>query len=90
MQISISNSIRGFRGGIGNTQKIVNLFNTRVFADGGTFEAESCLKNTIIELGGMSNEGLIVFNFQQRVLTDGGVCEAQDCLINTLKNLNNI
>jgi hypothetical protein len=90
MQISISNSIKGFRGGKNNVQKVVDAFKSRVLADGGTFEAEGCLKKTLIELGGFSNEGLIVFNFQQRVFIEGGVCEAQTCLIDTLTNLNNI
>ena len=98
MQISISNSIKGALPSSGGTPPIgtpfiftvVDAFKSRVLADGGTFEAEGCLKKTLIELGGFSNEGLIVFNFQQRVFIEGGVCEAQTCLIDTLTNLNNI
>jgi hypothetical protein len=49
MQISISNSIRGFRSG-NLIKKIVKDFKARVLADGGTFEAESCLITQIQEL----------------------------------------
>ncbi|MEX1383647.1 hypothetical protein [Lutibacter sp.] len=90
MQISISNSVKGFRNVKNNVQQIVDAFKDRVLADGGIFESEVCLKQTLLSLGRMSDEGLIVFNFQQRVFTDGGDCESQVCLIDTLTNLNNI
>lgn len=90
MQISISIAVRGLSVGISNTQKLVNSFETRVLADGGTFEAGDCLNTTLIGLGGISDEWLIIFDFRQRVLTDGGVFEAESCLNTTLTNLNNI
>jgi len=50
MQISISNSVKGFRGGKNNVQKIVDAFKDRVLADGGIFEAEVCLIDTLTNL----------------------------------------
>jgi hypothetical protein len=43
MIIAIANCVGGQKSGIKKEQKIVDAFKTRVLADGGTFEAESCL-----------------------------------------------
>jgi hypothetical protein len=36
-----------FRGGIDSIKKLINAFKIRVLADGGTFEAEQCLKDSL-------------------------------------------
>ena len=66
---------------------IVNDFQIRVLSDGGTFEAESCLKKQIYDLGGISAEGFIFYNFNNRVVADGGTFEAEQCLITQIQEL---
>jgi hypothetical protein len=91
MQISISNTIKGSRSGLSGTQQLINAFKARVLADGGIFEAEQCLKKTLIGLGGISSyEGFLISNFTTRVLADSGIIEAQSCLLTTLENLDRI
>jgi hypothetical protein len=52
MFIAISNSIGSLKSGGKNakTKNLVKAFKARVLADGGTFEAESCLITQIQEL----------------------------------------
>lgn len=68
--------------------RYINNFKSRVLADGGTFEAQTCLQRTLasllIEFGEVEE---IVYNFKSRVLADGGSFEAEPCLLTTLNEL---
>jgi hypothetical protein len=70
---------------------ILNKFKSRVIADGGTFEADNCLKNNIIALGGVYGVGLnTISDFAKRVQTDGGTFEAENCLLNIINSLGGV
>ena len=72
-------------GGMAYLVTFVNNFQTRVTTDLGTFEAYSCLYNTIN--GDLSNGGALFLPFRARVLADGGVSEAEVCLIDFINTL---
>jgi hypothetical protein len=70
---------------------ILNKFKSRVIADGGTFEADNCLKNNIIALGGVYGVALNTINdFANRVVADGGTFEAENCLLNIINSLGGV
>ena len=70
---------------------VVDTFKDRVLADGGTFEADNCLKNEIISLGGVSGVALnTISDFANRVQTDGGTFEAENCLLNIINSLGGV
>ena len=50
MFIAIANAIGSNRKSIDKNTKLIKSFKARVLADGGTFEAESCLKTTLESL----------------------------------------
>ena len=62
-----------------------NAFQSRVTTDLGTFEAYSCLYNTM--LGELSNGGAKTLLFEGRVGLDSGVVEADTFLISFINNL---
>jgi hypothetical protein len=64
----------------------VDDFRARVLNDGGTFEAYSCLYNSI--RGNLSYGGYLTHKFQSRVSLDGGQFEANGCLVNFINSLN--
>lgn len=68
--------------------KIISDFKTRVLADGGTFEAQTCLQKTLasllIEFGEVEE---IIYDFKTRVLANGGLFEAETCLSTILNEL---
>jgi hypothetical protein len=59
-------------------------FKTRVLADGGIIEAETCLS---VFLGTLIKD--LEFNFNLRIKEDNGNLEAESCLNIILTNLNN-
>lgn len=68
--------------------RYINNFKTRVLADGGTFEAQTCLQKTLSSL--LINFGEveeIVYNFKTRIIADGATFEAESCLLTTLNEL---
>jgi hypothetical protein len=70
---------------------VANKFKDRVLADGGTFEADSCLVNQINSLGGVNGVAInTISDFANRVQTDGGVFEAENCLLNTINSLGGV
>lgn len=70
---------------------IIERFEDRVLADGGTFEAPNCLKNKIESLGGVNGIALnTISDFSQRVLADGGVIESENCLLNQINDLGGV
>jgi hypothetical protein len=70
---------------------VVETFKDRVLADGGTFEADNCLKNEIISLGGVNGVALnTISDFANRVQTDGGTFEAENCLLNIINSLGGV
>ena len=70
---------------------VANKFKDRVIADGGTFQADSCLKNNIIALGGVYGVALnTITDFAKRVLLDSGTYEAENCLLNTINSLGGV
>jgi hypothetical protein len=70
---------------------IVDGFKQNVIADGGTFEADACLKKQIESLGGVYGVGLnTVNNFAKRVQTDSGTFEGQNCLLQTINSLGGV
>ena len=70
---------------------VANKFKDRVLADGGTFEANNCLKNQINSLGGVFGVALnTISDFANRVQTDGGTFEAENCLLNTINDLGGV
>ena len=70
---------------------VANKFKDRVLADGGTFEANNCLKNQINSLGGVYGVALnTITDFANRVQTDGGTYEAENCLLNTINDLGGV
>jgi hypothetical protein len=73
-------------------QSLINAFTARVAADGGTFEAETCLLNQLTALNNIASDPIqpLVAAFGLRVVTDGGVMEAETCLLNQLTFLNSI
>lgn len=83
MNISISNIIG--RSNVSNSNPLITAFVARVYADGGTFEAESCLNATINYLNSITS---LVGDFKERVYADEGVVEAQECLVTTINYLN--
>jgi hypothetical protein len=75
-----------FKGG-SLANSIANDFRTRVLADGGTFEAYSCLVGDINEL---LSQPQIATTFNLRVLADSGTFEQINCLQTTITDLQNI
>ena len=70
---------------------VIERFEDRVLADGGTFEAFNCLKNQVDSLGGVSGIALnTITDFAARVLADGGVFESENCLLNTINDLGGV
>ena len=70
---------------------VVNKFKERVIADGGTFEADSCLVSEINSLGGVYGVALnTISDFANRVQTDGGTFEAENCLLNIINDLGGV
>lgn len=70
---------------------VVDRFKERVEDDGGTFEAGTCLQNTILSLGGVYGVGLnTVTDFSQRVLADSGTFESGNCLLQTINSLGGV
>ena len=70
---------------------VANKFKDRVLADGGTFEANNCLKNQINSLGGVYGVALnTITDFANRVQTDGGTYETENCLLNTINSLGGV
>ena len=70
---------------------VANKFKDRVLADGGTFEANNCLKNQINSLGGVYGVALnTITDFANRVQTDGGTYEAENCLLNIINDLGGV
>lgn len=70
---------------------VVDEFKSRVLADGGTFEADACLKRQITSLGGVNGIALkTTSDFAQRVLADGGTYEADNCLLNKINALGGV
>ena len=70
---------------------ILNKFKNRVIADGGTFEADNCLKNNIIALGGVYGVALnTITDFANRVIADGGIFESENCLLNIINSLGGV
>lgn len=72
---------------------LVNAFRTRVFADGGTFEAESCLNSQItslrnLDLYPVGDAAMIAL--RDRVIADSGTFEAYNCGIIAVQSLANI
>lgn len=63
----------------------ITSFSSRIATDLGTFEASSCLYNSLF---GLITQGGIYENaFGNRVVTDSGVIEAEVCLINFVNSL---
>lgn len=50
MFIAIANAIGSNRGSSNKIQSLIDAFKTRALADGGTFEAESCLLTFLNEI----------------------------------------
>lgn len=72
-------------GDYGFIDAFITSFSSRITTDSGTFEASSCLYNS---LKGMITDGGIYENaFGNRVVTDSGVMEADVCLINFVNSL---
>ena len=70
---------------------VVNKFKDRVIADGGVFEADSCLVSQINSLGGVYGVALnTISDFANRVQTDGGTFEAENCLLNIINDLGGV
>jgi hypothetical protein len=70
---------------------VANKFKDRVLADGGTFEANTCLINQINSLGGVFGVALnTISDFANRVQTDGGTFEAENCLLNIINDLGGV
>jgi hypothetical protein len=66
---------------------IVDAFKARVEADGGTFEAYSCMVAQVNELLAQPQ---IVTTFNLRVVADAGTFEAVNCMQTTITDLQNI
>ena len=74
-----------------SVELVVNKFKDRVIADGGTFEADSCLVSQINSLGGVYGVALnTIRDFANRVQTDGGTFEAENCLLNIINSLGGV
>jgi hypothetical protein len=74
-----------------SVELVVNKFKDRVIADGGTFEADSCLVSQINSLGGVYGVALnTITDFANRVQTDGGTFEAENCLLNIINDLGGV
>lgn len=74
-----------------SVELVVNKFKDRVIADGGTFEADSCLVSQINSLGGVYGVALnTISDFANRVQTDGGTFEAENCLLNIINDLGGV
>ena len=78
-------------GGI--AQQDVAAFRQRVQADGGTFEAEQCMINSVqsllnIDLYPVGDASMIAL--RNRVVADGGTFEAYNCGIIAIQSLANI
>ncbi len=70
---------------------VIEKFEDRVLADGGTFEAFNCLKTEVDSLGGVYGVALnTITNFAARVLADGGVYESENCLLNIINDLGGV
>jgi len=76
--------VGGFRGGVSAQTA---AFRTRVIADGGTFEAITCLNSTIKQLQSLNQ---IATTFNLLVLADGGTFEQINCVQTNITNLQNI
>lgn len=85
LSVSLTPSGAGFLHGA--AQLIFNDYFTRVTADGGTVEAESCFERAVFLLGVRNTVNYIDLIFQ-RWTADGGTVEAQDCFTNSLFELN--
>lgn len=72
-------------GGLSYIKTFVDLFQSRVTTDSGTFESYTCLYNSIN--GDLSNGGALVLGFEGRLGLDSGVMEADICLINFVNSL---
>lgn len=72
-------------GGQAYLVTFVNNFQTRVTADSGTFEAYSCLYDSLNDE--LSNGGALFHPFEARTVADSGVFEADTCLINFVNSL---
>lgn len=73
---------------------LVNAFRARVFADGGTFEAEACMTANIqslvnIDLYPVGDAVMITLRYRA-VVADSGTFEAYNCGIIAIQNLTNI
>ena len=74
-----------------SVELVVNKFKDRVIADGGTFEADSCLVSQINSLGGVYGVALnTITDFANRVTADGGTFEAENCLLNIINDLGGV
>lgn len=74
-----------------SVELVVNKFKDRVIADGGTFEADSCLVSQINSLGGVYGVALnTISDFAKRVQIDGGTFEAENCLLNIINDLGGV
>lgn len=71
----------------GAAQMLFNDYFTRVTADGGIVEAESCFERAVFQLG-VRNTGDYINLIFQRFIADGGVVEGQACFTNALFDLN--
>jgi hypothetical protein len=75
---------------------VIERFEDRVLADGGTFEAFNCLKTEVDSLGGVNGVALnTITDFAARVLDYGGVFEenafeSENCLLNTINDLGGV
>lgn len=74
-------------------KRLIGAFKTRVLADAGSFEAESCLNTVLtnlraIDLYPTGDAKMIVL--RTRALADGGTFESYNCGIITVQNLANI
>lgn len=69
-------------GAINYVNQYIDTFKSFVVADGGVFEAENCLYNTLN--GELSNGFVLTDSFSKKVIADLGTMEANSCLINIL------
>jgi hypothetical protein len=85
LSISLTPSGAGFLRGA--AQLIYNDYYSRVTADGGTVEGESCFERAVFLLGVRNTVNYIDLIFQ-RWTADGGTIEAEDCFTNSFFALN--
>jgi hypothetical protein len=73
--------------------QIINAFKSRVLADSGTFEADSCINSSITTLMGIDIYPIgdaAIIAFRTRILADSGTFEAYNCGIIAVQSLANI